>query len=195
MVNKMPNKLVYGVGVNDADYFTQQKINGKKYTCPFYRKWRGMLERCYCPKYQAKYQTYVGCSVADEWLTFSNFKRWMETQDWQGKQLDKDLLISGNKIYSPYTCVFVDRVTNSFTTDCLASRGEWPLGVSFKKSNGKFVAYCCNPFSKKLDQLGYFTCQKQAHEAWRKHKHELACQLAGLQTDERVAASLRVRYL
>jgi len=195
MVNKMANNLVYGVGVNDADYFTQQKINGKKYACPFYKKWLGMLERCYCPKYQAKYQTYIGCSVTDEWLTFSNFKGWMETQDWKGKQLDKDLLVKGNKIYSPETCVFVDRVTNSFTTDCLASRGEWPLGVSFNKSNSKLMAYCRNPFAKKLDHLGYFACQKQAHEAWRKRKHELSCKLANLQTDERVASALRVRYL
>lgn len=51
-----------------------------------------------------------GCSVCEEWLTFSNFKRWMEQQDYEGKALDKDLLVSQNKTYSSETCVFVPRI-------------------------------------------------------------------------------------
>lgn len=119
----------------------------------------------------------------------------MEVQSWQGKQLDKDLLVKGNKFYSPENCVFVDRVTNSFTIDRGANRGVWPLGVSFDKRDVKFRAQCSNPFTKKNENLGYFTCSDEAHQAWKKRKHELACQLADLQTDKRVAAALRTRYL
>lgn len=187
-------KLVYGAGINDADYVVQPTINGKQVACPFYRAWKGMLQRCYDSKYQAKYPAYIGCSVCDEWKTFSNFRRWMEPQDWQGKELDKDLLFIGNKIYSPDACVFVNSTTNNFTTDHGADRGEWPLGVSFHKRDGKLEARCRNPFTAKKESLGYYTCQTQAHEAWRKRKHELACQLAGLQTDKRVADALRNRY-
>ena len=74
--------------------------------------------------------TYKGCSVSEEWLRFSNFKRWMEKQDWDGKQLDKDILFEGNKVYSAETCVFVTSVVNSFTSDSGAKRGEWLIGVS-----------------------------------------------------------------
>ena len=62
--------LICGVGVNDANYAT----SGKR-MCPFYRRWINMLERCYSEKFQEKNPTYRGCSVCEEWLTFSNFKR------------------------------------------------------------------------------------------------------------------------
>lgn len=192
------NKLVCGVGINDADYVVQPEINGKRITCPFYRVWQDMLKRCYSKKLQAKYPTYIGCIVCDEWLTFSNFKSWMETQDWVGKQLDKDLLVVGNKIYAPETCVFVARMTNTFILDHGADRGEWPIGVTFDKWVGKFRAQCSNPFGNTAYEIrgyiSYFNCPNAAHLAWKKRKHELALQLADLQTDERVAKALRERY-
>lgn len=187
-------KLVFGVGVNDAGYTVQPTVNGERSLCQFYRAWSQMIGRCYDANLQDRMPTYIGCTVCAEWLTFSNFKKWMETQSWQAKQLDKDLLVKGNKCYSPETCVFIDKVINTFMTNCDASRGEWPIGASFHKPSGKFRAACRNPFTKKLEHLGYFTCQEQAHLAWKKRKHELACQLADLQTDERVAAALRLRY-
>jgi hypothetical protein len=119
----------------------------------------------------------------------------METQEWLGKELDKDLLSQGNKIYSPETCVFVDLNVNHFILDRSAKRGDFPIGVSFDKVRGKFQSYCGNPFTGKSSNLGYFDCPEKAHEAWRKRKHELACQLADLQTNERVANALRSRYL
>lgn len=154
-----------------------------------------MIGRCYGANIQAKNPTYIGCSVCEEWLVFSNFKQWMEKQDWKSKQLDKDLLLVGNKVYSPYTCVFVDSVTNKFTIDSGAARGEWPIGVCFHKHTGKFEAQCKNPFTGKNEHLGLFACPEQAHLAWKRRKHELALRLAGLQTDQRVAYALRTRYL
>lgn len=188
-------KLVCGVGVNDASYAVNPLINGKQVMCWIYKKWKSMIHRCYDSKIQARQPAYIGCSVCEEWLTFSNFKLWMEAQDWQGKELDKDILTAGSKIYSPETCVFVDGNLNKFTESSLASRGEHPLGVDLHKKSGKFRARCSNPFTNKIDHLGLFTNQEQAHNTWRKRKHELACQLADLQTDPRVAKALRLRYL
>ena len=196
-------KLVFGVGINDAVYVVVKwettEVNGVRkqklvWVCPYYRVWYNMLQRCYSPKYQEKYPTYRGCSVSEEWLTFSNFKRWMEGQDWEGLQLDKDLLFAGNKVYSKETCVFVTNGVNSFTIDCRASRGEWPLGVYWNKPAGKFLSQCRNPFTKKQEHLGYFTCKEQAHQAWLNRKLELATLLAAEQTDERVAKALISRY-
>ena len=188
------NQMVYGVGINDADYVTDHRIDGKRVVCPYYNTWKSMLMRCYGKKYQEHYPTYKGCSVCPDWLYFMNFRKWMIRQDWEGKQLDKDLLVRGNKVYSEDTCVFVDAMTNLFTTDRGRSRGNYPLGVCMDKRDGKFQARCCNPFTKKQENLGYFTCEHQAHLAWKDRKHILACQLADLQTDPRVAAALRTRY-
>ena len=196
------NKLVFGVGINDADYVTDVReiMNGKKvlvWRCPFYRTWVSMLERCYSEREHQRHPTYVGCKVCDEWLLFSNFKRWMEQQDWQGKQLDKDLLIEGNKVYSPETCIFVDVKINSFVTDNGATRGDYMIGVNLDKRRNKFQTRCCNPFTRKQEYLGLFTTELEAHLAWKTRKHELACQLADSEyvTDERLANALRTRYL
>lgn len=188
-------KLVQGVGANDADYPVYECENGKQvWICPYYQTWKNMLKRAYSNEYKQKHSTYQGVTVCEEWYSFMRFRAWMGTQDWEGKQLDKDILFQGNKVYSPDTCVFVDGVVNTFLLDRAASRGEWPLGVYWNEQNQKFMSLCSNPFSKKQKYIGYFTCPDQAHLAWKARKHELACQLADLQTDERVAEALRIRY-
>lgn len=117
LVNKKSlsqKSLVYGVGINDVDYIIRIKKNKKLiWSCPFYIKWKTMLERCYSLKYQKKNPTYIGCSVCPEWRYFSAFRLWMENQKWQGLQLDKDLLVKGNKVYSPNTCCFLPQAINS----------------------------------------------------------------------------------
>lgn len=189
------SKLIYGIAINDADYQVQPSINGKQIMCPFYRVWFDMLSRCYNFNLHYKRKTYIGCSVDPDWLTFSNFKSWMELQDWEGKQLDKDIILSGNKVYSSKSCCFVDMVTNNFVKVSAANRGEYMIGASWSKRYLKFQAYCSNPFTKKLEHLGYYELEKAAHLAWKQRKRELACQLAELQTDRRVADALRTRYL
>ena len=198
------SKLVCGVGINDADYVVQRKetigyVDGKRkqrlvWICPFYRVWKNMLERCYSVKFQNKKPTYRGCSVSEEWLTFSVFKNWMEKQDWQDTHLDKDLLFEGNKVYGPDTCVFVTQTVNSFTLDRGNDRGEWPIGVNLDRGRSKFKSQCSNPFTNKNEHLGRFTCEREAHRAWLNRKLELAYELAEIQTDPRVAEALINRY-
>lgn len=77
------------------------------YTC-----WVNMLKRCYDPKVQAKHPTYIGCSVCDEWLCYSNFFQWMSSRDHLGMELDKDKKIKGNKVYSPDTCELITLAEN-----------------------------------------------------------------------------------
>lgn len=192
-------KLRYGVGVNDADYVTEIRetvgyINGKRKTrvvwcCPFYRAWAHMLERCYSEK---QYPTYKGCSVIDQWLIFSTFKAWMEQQDWEGKELDKDLLIRGNKEYGPDSCVFVSAKVNTFVNENLAIRGNFPIGVSFNKD--AFQVRCWSVTTGKLEYLGRYKTPEEAHQTWLKFKLEQAYVLAAGQTDDRVANALIDRY-
>ena len=196
------NKLVRGVGINDADYNVSRReiVNGKYKTiwrCPFYATWSDMLVRCYSEKYHLKQPTYKGCTVCDEWLTFSNFKAWMEQQEWRDKQLDKDLLNEGNKVYCPEWCIFVHRKINSFVTARGAARGEYMIGASWDRDAGKFKAECRNPFTGRGENLGRFKTELEAHLAWKKRKHELACQLADSEycNDPRLVEALRKRYL
>lgn len=199
-----PKRLVCGVGINDAGYVVKKNEttgyeNGKRrlrqvWACPYFQAWKNMIRRCYSAKLQERYPTYKGCSVSGEWLTFSVFKSWMKKQDFEGKSLDKDLLFEGNKVYSPETCVFVSGVVNGFTTDSKASRGDLLIGAHWYKRTGKFVAKCSNQFTGKLEHLGYFTTELEAHQAWAKRKLELAHELSAIQTDPRIAKALINRY-
>jgi hypothetical protein len=121
------NRLVFGVGKNDADYVVHEEINGKRVMCPFYSVWSSMIRRCYSSVFHSKKPTYKNCFVAKEWLTFSTFKNWMRSQKWEGRELDKDILKIGNKLYSPDTCVFVTREVNILLVNSHVSSGDLPV--------------------------------------------------------------------
>ena len=187
---KEMKKLVYGVGTNDADYKVHAGIKGsKRVMCRYYSVWASMLERCYADKSSGKNITYNGCFVANEWHIFSNFKLWMETQDHIGKQLDKDLLFQGNKIYSKETCIFVDCNINTLFLDCSLVRGKYPLGVN--KNRNKLTSRVWS--NGKRVHLGMFICTEKAHAAWQNAKIEIIERAANEQTNERVKSALMLR--
>ena len=198
------NKLVHGVGVNDLGYRVHvreelPKNGGKKilksvFKCRYYTTWSAMLKRCYSKKSLERKPSYIGTSVCSEWLYATAFKKWMGQQDWHGKCLDKDIIAPRSKLYSPDTCAFVLPATNSFVLASDASRGDYPVGVCLFKPTGKYQAFCKNLFTGKQEHLSLFSTPEEAHEAWRKRKHELAQLVAATESDMRVVEALRKRY-
>lgn len=182
----MSNKagIVCGVGINDANYSISKgmRVNGKwieTWRCPYYEKWVSMLKRCYLKREQEKHPTYKGCIVCDECLLFSNFKAWMELQNWENRALDKDFLIEGNKVYSPSTCVFIPQSLNNFTTTSRKVRGQHPLGVRYMKKHKNMVNEYSKPYESRIGgqstksiYLGVYTTSEEAHEAYLKAKLE-----------------------
>ena len=174
-------RLVYGIGVNDADYVVRSTINGRRVKCPAYMSWGNMLKRCYSEKYHHGHPTYIGVKVCDEWLSFMAFRKWWIENQVDGWHLDKDVL-SDDSIYSPETCIFLPVWLNSFTIDSGAARGEWPIGVSFGRRRGEFESRCRHPFGKN-EFLGYFSTPDEAHAAWLARKLEIAHELKHLMDD------------
>ena len=73
-----------------------------------------MMRRCYNPNYSHyKYYGGRGVSVCEEWKnSYQSFLDWSLENGWQkGLQLDKDIKGNG-KLYSPLTCMWVDRILN-----------------------------------------------------------------------------------
>jgi hypothetical protein len=133
--------IVYGVGTCTPGKYEITNPDGSltRERC----MWKGMLERCYSAKYQAKKPTYAGCTVSAEFLDFQTFMLWAEKQvgfNEFGFRLDKDILVRGNKVYSAETCCFVPHEVNSLFVKKDANRGEYPVGVTFNKRLKKFVA-------------------------------------------------------
>lgn len=184
-------KPIHGIGINDADYIVCPRVNGARLRCPFYRVWHSMLERCYSRKFQENHHTYKDCSVVKEWLAFSNFRAWMVLQDWKGKQLDKDILVIGNKTYSPDNCLFVSHAINSLLNDSEATRGMYPQGVSFDKSSGKYKAQC--GVSGKQEMLGTFDSIKSAEDSYLKFKSKLITDVA-ISTSDNILKHALMRH-
>lgn len=166
---------VHGVGTNDANYLTGIAIDGKLVRCPAYKAWAHMIGRAYDPKCHVKQPTYVGVKVCIEWLSFMAFRKWWIVNQVDGWQLDKDLIGDSRK-YSPESCIFVPSWLNNFTTDRSCARGDFPIGVHWRKDSGKYQAYCNHPFGRK-EHLGYFPCAYGAHAAWKSRKLEISAEL------------------
>ena len=163
--------MVLGIGIVDVK--TKEKnIHFKSYSV-----WRGIIARCYSERHQIKNPTYKGCSVSSDWLIYSNFKKFYDTNYKEGYHLDKDILIRGNKIYSEKTCRFVPQYINTFLTDSGAIRGKYKIGVYFEKDRGTFRAQCNvysegknrNRISKKL---GRFNSEEEAFQAYKTFKEQ-----------------------
>ena len=154
------NKLIFDKALNDMPYgWTRHShhndILGKRY--------RSMIRRT-LPDWQKTHCTYEGVDVCDEWLTMSSFVTWAESKDWQGKELDKDILCPGNKIYSPDTCVFVSRKLNGLLCGSDAIRGDCPKGVYYYSRLDKYAAMIKIDGKKKW--VGRYPTKLEAHRAY-----------------------------
>lgn len=161
-------KTVYGIGTIGNTSTNDKQGVKKSYDC-----WHSMMNRCYSGKYTIKYGTYVGCTVCEEWLCYANFEKWYNDNYYRinnkGAELDKDILVKGNKIYSPNTCVFVSNEINCLFTKSNKTRGIHPIGVSCIGDNRYFVRF---QKENKLCHFGTFDNEIQAFEKYKEEKEK-----------------------
>lgn len=157
-------KLVFGVGINDSN---ECVLNDDGTLKDSYRHWYNMLARCYSESVKKRSPQCKGCTVCEEWFRYSIFKAWYDINSVEGWALDKDILVKGNKCYSPQTCCFVPQEINSLFTRRSKCRGKCPIGVHYKKKGWKrkFVA------SLNVDgihkSVGSFFTPEEAFEAYK----------------------------
>jgi len=135
-----------------------------------YEKWSAMLNRCYGKLYQKEKPTYRGCTVCEEWHNFQNFALWYEENypnDGIEYQLDKDIKIKGNKVYSPDSCAFVTRKDNM--SESLAKNYVFlsPGGVEFKVNN--LADFCRENELNSSAMSAVHNGKRNKHKGWRKH--------------------------
>lgn len=147
-------------------------------TLDSYNTWRNMLDRCFNKKC-CNYKNYgaIGVSVCDEWKNYSNFKKWFNdnyyTLEGEKVELDKDILIDGNKIYSPQTCVFVPSTINVLFKR-YKRNNSLPRGV--KKKGDKFTARIVK--HKHEIYLGIYNTPQEAHSVYIKNRNLYLLELA-----------------
>lgn len=157
---------VCGVGCNDVGF--QIAINRKNIWQ--YQLWVNMLQRAFDAKYKQRSPTYEDATCCDEWFSFANFLGWLnEEVECKGHPvgfaLDKDIIVKGNKTYSPDVCSLVPKAVNLLLLDSGATRGEYPQGVNYHKHTGKFVAQLGVDGNPK--HLGLFLTPEDAFAAYK----------------------------
>ena len=177
-----------GVGVNDAWYVVDKLIDGKRVMCPYYSKWSSMIMRCYNKKSLMRRPTYVDVVVCEDWLIFSNFRKWMVSQDWVGCDLDKDVLYPNNKTYSPKTCCFIEPNLNLLLTNNKNKNTPLPTGVHLHKPNGKYIVQIGVGASRV--RLGQYNTVDEARTIYVKAKIENIKSYYG-EVDKRVKKGLK----
>ena len=159
---------VFGVGTLGTKYPTM--INGVR--TKEYGLWVRMLERCYSDSFKKKNPTYIYCEVSDKFKSYEYFYEWCNKQigsDNEGWQLDKDLLVKGNKVYSENSCVFIPQEINSLLIKSTASRGEHLIGVCWSNTHKAFKAQVSKNKGKS-EHLGCFKTEIEAFNAYKEAK-------------------------
>ena len=173
-------KLIHGHGFNDGKYPT--KINSKR--LPQYEMWLGMIRRCYSHQAQSKFPAYYGCSVSENFKSYSYFYEWYISKT-AGLDfdfcLDKDLLVKGNLIYSEDLCLIVPRDVNNSIMLSKWKRGKYLIGVTFASRRNKFRAQLS--VNGQNQDLGYFNTEIEAFTAYKEGKEKYLAFLANKHID------------
>jgi hypothetical protein len=163
------NGKMYGVGDYGIGKWDSRNSHGG------YQTWSLMLMRCYSEKVQEKATAYIGCTVDERFHNFQDFMNWADGQIGfriNDYELDKDLLVGGNRVYGPDTCVFLPSKVNLALLKNVKQRGAYPIGVHLCKTTGKFVAAC------RGHRIGSYSTPEDAFYAYKEVKEAYMQSLA-----------------
>jgi hypothetical protein len=131
------DKTVSGVGFVGVGEYKTNDENNSSIHCECYIHWANMLNRCYSDKWSEMYPAYSSIvSLCDEWHNYQNFAEWYEHNKYPVNErlhVDKDILIKGNKLYSPETCLLVPQRINMLFMDLSNRRmndKDLPQGIT-----------------------------------------------------------------
>lgn len=174
---------VYGAGFTGIKYPRSKNCKNIKE----YVSWKQMLRRCFSKKEKKRIRAYENVTCCNEWLNYENFYEWLHNQPnfdkwYNGKRwaVDKDILVKGNKVYSPEACCLIPQNVNCLFLKREAERGNYPIGVRYRREDG-FVAVCRNPFTDKAEELGSYSTPEKAFQVYKAYKEKIIKQVAEIE--------------
>lgn len=164
-----------GVDKNGNVPKTKEFKDGKNIGTVESDKWHKMLIRCFDNKYKERQPTYKDVTCCNRWLCFANFLEDFEIlkqeYNWNTDEklnLDKDILHRGNKVYSLENCILIPQQINNLFVKNNATRGNYPIGVSYDKRNKKYEAQC--HINGKYKRIGRYNTIEEAFNAYKQAK-------------------------
>lgn len=175
-------KTVFGVGYFGIGKY-KSRINGIK--TESYKTWYRMLRRAYSEELHSRQPYYKNTKVCEEWHNFQNFAKWYEENYYQiddeTMHLDKDIIKKNNNLYSPETCIFVNKQINTLFTKRQNFRGKFLIGVSILNS-GRYRATLT--MDSKAHHIGVFDTEKEAYFAYKYVKEKEIKRIADMYKDK-----------
>lgn len=177
MIRNPYHKRLYNVGFIGVGKY-DGCVEGKQ--TKIYNEWCAFMARGLDLKFKQKYPTYKDVTVDEYFHNFQNYGAWREQNYYEIEGeimcLDKDILVKGNKVYSPDVCVFVPQRINNLFVKSDATRGEYPIGVTYDKRRDKYVAKC--KVDGKTKYLGSYNTSHNAFLAYKEFKEAYIKQVA-----------------
>ena len=153
-----------------------------------YRLWSTLINRAVY--HSNGHKIYKETSICDEWRVYDNFKKWYEENYYtlpsgESVQLDKDILVKHNTVYSPSTCIFVPQTINGLLTNrakaTIAKRvyskntspisfDMLPIGVTWCNDKKKYRASI--NYHGKVKNLGRFNTVEEAFNVYKIAKEQ-----------------------
>lgn len=165
------HKSVCGVGYLGVGKYSPS-INKQK--TKEYSYWHDMINRCYNTTRKNGNKHYKPVNVDEEWHCFQAYAEWFNKNYVNGWHVDKDILVKGNKIYSPSTCCFVPQEINSIFTRGEDRRGLYPIGVTKVCSSYKVQL---NMYGE-IKYIGTYKTIEEAFQAYKTAKEEYIKEVA-----------------
>ena len=166
---------IYGKGILGEGF---KQSESQSYS---FQLWKNMLKRCYSEVSFKKSPSYEQCLTSETFNHYQQFKTWCNQQLGFGNtgwELDKDILVKGNKIYSEDTCCFVPKEINLLLVKHDKGRGNYSLGVDYHKSRKQFRARCSDK------HLGWFNTEIDAFHAYKQAKEAYIKEVANKWKDQ-----------
>ena len=160
---------IYGKGILGEGF---KQSESQSYS---FQLWKNMLKRCYSEVSFKKSPSYEQCLTSETFNDYQQFKTWCNSQLGFGNtgwELDKDILVKGNKIYSEDTCCFVPKEINLLLVKHDKGRGDYLLGVDYHKNRKQFRARCSDK------HLGWFNTEIEAFNAYKQAKEDYIKEVA-----------------
>ena len=143
-------------------------------------RYANMRNRCYSRAYQEKRQWYRGCTVCDEWMDpehgLDRFGAWCNANYYiiEGEgtmEIDKDILVKGNKVYSPETCLFVPkRINCMFSGSSRKNENGLPMEVQYNAHLQQYYPVLTGIDGKDIISREYFDNPEDAWQLYAQYK-------------------------
>lgn len=186
------------VWVNDGEYLdlvrevkTVEDLGRRQEYVPYitlksniaYSIWNGIYNRCYKPDRSTYGRCYDEATMCDSWLNNRDtFVEWFLSNyyncDNESMAVDKDLLVPGNKHYSPETCCILPQTLNTMLSNCKKHRprkwttgnSDLPLGVRYDEYKQVYYGQIKPCVHDEVLNLSYWETPEQAFEEYKRFK-------------------------